>query len=615
MAGLYGTVGTKDEFKKVQKHFFFTGEEYLAKYADKKRSIHAIFHRKNEAKSQPFEQDEVNIIIWGEICGYGDLRDYSPRKEIEHDHSDAEYCAILYKRYGIDFIKRLNSNFAGIIFDNSESKTHLFTDRLGSRPIYYTKGEKNSLIFSTSLQAVACHSDYDLRIDHASLCQYLTINNVLGTRTPLKNIREVHPGSILTFDQKTGKVKREVYWKPNYSPLDKNFKFFIDWFSEIFDDVMKDNIYVGKDYGLLLSGGVDSRIIADYLKKQKMFHMNKAMNREAKIAKSVADITGNDFEFLEMDLEFLPRILEEASPLMNLNSPFQAARLFGFLDPLKNADVLISGKYSDNILQGMYIPRLRLKLPLPQCTEIELFRYIYPKKIGSLSEYLDSLDVNNPEYLDKDFKLKNKLIKEDGKIEINGVCYDKIENLIHYGFSYPLTNSKAFLSLVTLNQINETFLPYTDNRIVEFSQYIPTKYKIRRDIVKRILRQKNTELSKLLYPHSLQPTDKHELIHVTFKFLHLALDKIKNHMSGELSSPNYVKVIKDTGYAEKVIEENKYIFDIFDYLDYEEALEMVSNTDGGVYHKKIQIHSLVSFLKIYDKILNYRSEVKEGYKP
>lgn len=169
MVGIYGTIRTNDDFDKVKEHFFFTDNEYHTKYKGKSRSIYATFHNKEEAKSQPVEQGNVYLFIWGEICGYGDLKVYRSRKSVNLSFTDAEYCAELYKAHGIDFIKKLNSNFAGVIFDQESSKTYLFTDQIGSRSLYYNKGPNNSLLFSTSLQSIARHSNYEIKFDKGFL--------------------------------------------------------------------------------------------------------------------------------------------------------------------------------------------------------------------------------------------------------------------------------------------------------------------------------------------------------------------------------------------------------------------------------------------------------------
>jgi len=605
MAGIYGTLGTNDEFDNVQEHFFFTGGEYSTKYKDSNRSIHAVFHNKKEAQSQPIEKNSVNLFIWGEICGYGDLNQYESRKNMGGKLTDAEYCAKLYEKFGGDFIEKLNSNFSGVILDQEESKIHLFTDRLGSRPIYYTKTSENSLIFSTSLQAVARHSNYEVEFKKEFLSQYLTIHRVLGTFTPLKDIKKLHPGSIITFDQKRGEIKEKIYWRPNYKPADKNFKFFVDRFLEIFDDVMKDRVDETKEHGLLLSGGTDSRLIAHYLKNQDIFHINKTMNREAKLAKKVTNITQNKFNFLKIDEEYLPRSLEKITPLMNFNNSFVQAHSIDFSESLSQMDYIWSGQYADNILLGLYIPTIKVKLPFPPYSELELLREIFPKKIDSLVDYLnyvqkDSLD-HNLDYLNFDFKLVDSVLRDDRKFQINEISYKTVENLNHYGTNYPLTHAKATLEYECLNQISNTRYPFIDNRILEFSQYLPKKYKIRRDVVKKTLYRKNKDLSKLIHPKSLQPSYRSQMIHDSLRFFHLILDKVDNHMTGEGPWPDYYAMMKKTNYAEPIIRKNKEIFDAFDYLDYDLALKMVqSGTEKSI---KYQIHSLLSFLKIYNSIV------------
>lgn len=590
MVGIYGTIGTSNEFDQVKEHFFFTGDESPTLYKDKESSIYAIFHDKKEAKSQPVEHDDINIFIWGEICGHGDLKKYTSRKELERKFTDAEYCRILYDKFGLNFIHKLNSNFAGVIVDNKNSKTHLFTDRLGSRPLYYTKSSEDSLIFSTSIQAVARHSDYDIKFVKKFLCQYLTTYRVLGLYTPLKNIRKIHPGSIFTFNHKTGKINKRIYWKPQYKPLNKNFQFFVNWFTKIFDDVMYDRLDENKEQGLLLSGGTDSRLIANYLKNQKFFHINERMNREALIAKKVSTATDNEFHFLKREIDYIPKSLKKVAPIMNFISPFIQAWAIGFSNELNEVDTIIHGTRADVMLQGYVLP----------------LRYIPFSKIPlklekkNIYNYIEHIENDNPKYINFDFRLKNSVSIDRQLNQINGIKYGDLKNIIQYGKIYPFSNLKNLLNVEQFNQINKSYSPFEDNRILEFTQYFPSKYQIRKNVVKQSLNKKNRKLSKMIHPDSLQSSYRTELIHDIFQFIHSNLDLVKHHMKDQGPWPNYSKIMRRTGYAEKSITQNKEIFNEFDYLDYNNALSMVKK--DSEYRHIHQIHIILSFLEIYNNI-------------
>lgn len=589
MVGIYGTIEATDEFNQVREHFYFTENEYTSNFKENNVSIHGVFHEKKEAKSQPIEQNDIHLFVLGEICGYGNLKKYVSKKNAPKNSTDAEFCMNLYKKHSMDFVKNLNSNFVCVIIDKGDSKTHIITDRLGSIPLYYTKLDDQSFIFSTSLQAIARHSRYDIAFDKKNLCQYLTIYRVLGKHTPLKNIKKVHPASILTFDHKKGKVKEEVYWKPDYKPMNKSFQFFKDWFSQIFDDVMNDRIYDNKDYGLFLSGGTDSRLIAHYLKGEKTFHINDSLNREAKIARKIASISENEFVFLQRDLEYYPRLLKAITPHMNFNAPFQSPHHFLFKEEFKNL-TLLHGLYGDTMLLGHAIPSYKNKSPFPSIPS--------PMEINKVKEYLNWIDKNSPEYIN--LKYRKSTIIDEKEFKMNNVAYGNLENIIQYGIIYPLTNKGSTLYYEALNHLAPTCHPYLDNRIIEISQYLPMNYKLRRDIVRETLYNKNKNLSKVMYPTSLIPAHHDKLIHGLFSLFHSKLDKLIHHMEGQGSWADYYKVIRKTGYAEDLIKNNKDTLDSFDYLDYNKSLEMVQNADKYPFR---QIHALLSFLKINENII------------
>ena len=53
--------------------------------------------------------------------------------------SDTEVILMGYLYHGTDYVKQLNGIFAFCIWDESEKRLYLFRDRLGVKPLFYTR--------------------------------------------------------------------------------------------------------------------------------------------------------------------------------------------------------------------------------------------------------------------------------------------------------------------------------------------------------------------------------------------------------------------------------------------------------------------------------------------
>ena len=86
--------------------------------------------------SQPLFRDNIAIVFNGEIYNYK-----------EFANSEIEAIFYLYKKYGVEFVKKLDGMFAIAIYDK---KLYLFRDIFGKKPLYFTK----TGIFSSEIKSI-----------------------------------------------------------------------------------------------------------------------------------------------------------------------------------------------------------------------------------------------------------------------------------------------------------------------------------------------------------------------------------------------------------------------------------------------------------------------------
>jgi len=260
IVGFCGVFGNLEHsIEDMSQKLFFNGGEKSDKYRDENLEMELVLFSKSD-EVQPVENKDGYLWwVWGDIYGYEHKGEYI--KKERDDISDSKYLFVLYDEYGDEIFRKLNGEFAGVKYDREDKKLSLITDRLSTHPIFFTKTETGNLIFSTNIQSIPLYPEVETSFDKNYLSHFFTFERVLGTKTVLEDVEQVHPGSILSYDLKSGKINNSIYWSPKYEPKDNSYSRIVEEFTELFRDVIRERINEDLTYGLYLSGGSDSRLL------------------------------------------------------------------------------------------------------------------------------------------------------------------------------------------------------------------------------------------------------------------------------------------------------------------------------------------------------------------
>jgi asparagine synthase (glutamine-hydrolysing) len=211
---------------------------------------------------------DIWIAFNGEIFNYIELREELVKKGHQFKtHSDTEVVVLLYQEYGIDFINKLNGQFAISLWDKRTKELILIRDRVGIRPLFYTK-KNGELYFASEIKSLVEHPDIDANISPEALSQIYTFWTTLTPKTVFEGIYELPPGHYLIFGQDKMVVK--PYWElkfpseGDYSNL--NFEQAIEQFNEILADAVKIRLRADVPVAAYLSGGIDSTVTTSLIR-------------------------------------------------------------------------------------------------------------------------------------------------------------------------------------------------------------------------------------------------------------------------------------------------------------------------------------------------------------
>ncbi len=268
---------------------------------------------------QPFwnEDQTVCIIMEGEIYDYQD----SKKRLIRNGHcfqtnSDAEYVLHLFEELGEEFVSHLNGAYLVAIWDRRLQKLIITNDRFGLLPLYYSQ-QNNAFTFASSLQALTAVPNCRHRVDSLTVAQLLTFDYALGDRTLLMGAKVLPPASILTFYDYH--LTLHPYWTLEFQDTCRPLSIgeYIEGFAHYMQQAVVRQASDDTPKGILLSGGLDSRMIAAFLGKGTQagalhtFTFGIPNCDDARLAQEVASKLNTQHHFDELKPDYLLHMSQE----------------------------------------------------------------------------------------------------------------------------------------------------------------------------------------------------------------------------------------------------------------------------------------------------------------
>lgn len=220
-----------------------------------------------EFGDQPLYNEDHSIVVVcnGEIYNYVELRAGLMKKGHSfRTNSDIEVLPHLYEEYGIDFLNKLNGQFAFALYDAKQERLLLARDHFGICPLFYTI--KNGVfVFGSEVKAILAHPLIKPEADMAGLDQILTFPGLASPRTMFKGINSLKAGCYLLFKNDDFQVRG--YWDLDYpqeggSSYDKPESYYVEELHNLLTESVKYRLQADVPVGLYLSGGLDSSLVA-----------------------------------------------------------------------------------------------------------------------------------------------------------------------------------------------------------------------------------------------------------------------------------------------------------------------------------------------------------------
>jgi asparagine synthase (glutamine-hydrolysing) len=218
-----------------------------------------------------FDSDRSVVCVFnGEIYNHHELR----RRLERSGHrvggtNDSHVVPALYRALGDAFVDELEGMFAIALYDKRTRELKLVTDRVGKKPIVYSRTEDGRVAFASEIAALLRHPDVDRTIDPVAVDQYLSYRVIPAPLTIFRGVRKVPPASIVTVRHGEEPTLRR-YWRPEFTdalrdvPRDELVREVRTHLERAVDARLEAEVPLGA----MLSGGLDSSLVVALVKRR-----------------------------------------------------------------------------------------------------------------------------------------------------------------------------------------------------------------------------------------------------------------------------------------------------------------------------------------------------------
>jgi asparagine synthase (glutamine-hydrolysing) len=204
------------------------------------------------------EAGDVIAVFNGEAYNFRALRE-ELRAHAVRGTGDTPVVPHLYEESGPQFAARLDGMFALALWDAGRDQLVLARDRLGKKPLLWTRLPDGTLAFASELKALLQLPEVSRDVDLEAVDSYLALQYVPGDRTALRGIHKLPPGHVLVADGAGERI--EPYWslEPAVPSTDED-----EWLERVrtaVQEAVRKRLVADVPLGALLSGGIDSSVV------------------------------------------------------------------------------------------------------------------------------------------------------------------------------------------------------------------------------------------------------------------------------------------------------------------------------------------------------------------
>jgi asparagine synthase (glutamine-hydrolysing) len=311
------------------------------------------------------EDGTVWVTYNGEIFNYVELAE-----ELRHlghafrTSSDTEVIVHAWEEWGEACFARFNGQWAIALWDRRAERLVLSRDRLGVRPLYFTR-RPAGLMFASEVKSIFADRSVQRAFDPAGLDQTFTYWSAVAPRTVFQGIEQLEPGHYAVLD--SAGFRKARYWSITFpergrEPVQDARENAVALRARIIEAARLRFLRSDVPVGAYLSGGLDSAVTAAIIARYTNAPLHTFSLRfpgsefdEGLYQKKMSAVLGTEHQ----DIVVSPRDIAEVFPevVRHAETPILRAApaplfLLSKLVRENGYKVVVTGEGADEVLAG-----------------------------------------------------------------------------------------------------------------------------------------------------------------------------------------------------------------------------------------------------------------------
>lgn len=454
-----------------------------------------------QSVTRTFGEKRYTVVYSGELYNCGELRrELEKRGQRFETTSEMEVVLNGLFTYGTDFVKQMNGVFAFAFYDEKLGVLHLFRDRIGVKPLFYTR-QGDTIFFASEIETLLANSGVKPVLDRKGLNEVFSIGpaKTYGCGV-FKGIDEVLPGHLLSY---TGaEMKNSCYWRLESKVHEDNYEQTVEKTAFLLEDAVKNQMISGVPVCTFLSGGLDSSLVSAICARE--------LRKEGKRLHTFSfDFVGNDQNFQanmfqpSQDRPYVEKMvtfLDSEHHYLECDSRTQADYLYASIDAkglpamadvdssllyfcsqvAKEYKVALTGECADEIFGGY--PWFHKK----ECFEAHAFPWsmdMEPREALLSGDVLQAVDLKAHAR-----RAYEKTIRETPRLLGEDPTESRRREISYLNLKWFMVTLLDRMDRTSMYSGLEARVPFADHRIVEYMWNVPWEMKCPDGVVKGLLR-------------------------------------------------------------------------------------------------------------------------------
>ncbi len=467
------------------------------------------------------EDGSVHVVANGEIYNFRELRqDLEQRGHTFNSGSDTETIVHLYEEYGVDCVQHLRGMFGLAIWDARRRQLVLARDRLGIKPLYWTRTPAR-LTFASELKCLLQLSDVPRALNLEAVDHLFAALSTPSADSILEGVHKLEPGHVLVARSGSEPVIRrywDVEFKPDHSRDEASF---VDELRGLLDESVRMHMVSDVPLGAFLSGGIDSSAvvatmagISDRPVNTFSIGFREPKYDESGHARRLANQLGTEHRQLILEADAVD-VLDDIT--WHLDEPFGDSSAIPTYMVSKLASehvtVVLSGDGGDELFAGYdkYVKEGREqridRVPAPLRRAAARVghamregwpgrRFLQHHALSGTERYLDACQIMNlterrallhPEVRSR---LQGDIARRDADAYLLGDDHDWLSRVQYLDLHrYLPLDILTKVDRMSMAHSIEVRVPLLDHKLVEFAATIPPELKLKNGTTKSIFKE------------------------------------------------------------------------------------------------------------------------------